>query len=154
MHGNINARVAANFERAINSFFSDEIFSDDFPDFVNSRHLPESCHIPRHFQVSPTTSGHPVEMWTQFKAMAVLRTCQVVRAASCRQTVGDDLGEKSDIYNCLDHRRVPSSYKFVDAVQGDGSTADLRGRPGRLLPSASGGGSGRGALRVMSWITY
>jgi len=74
--------------------------------------------------------------------MAVLRTCEVVQAASCRQTVGDDLGEKF------------KSYKFVDAVQGDGSTADLRGRPGRLLPSASGGGSGRGALRVMSWITY
>ena len=142
MHGNINARIAANFERAIKSFFSDKIFSDDFPDFVNSRHLPESCHIPRHFQVSPTTSGHPEEMWTQFKAMAVLWTCEVGWVASCRQTVGDVLAEKF------------KSYKFVDAVQGDGSTADLRGRPGRLLPSASGGGSGRGALRVMSWITY
>jgi len=84
MHGNINDRVAANFERAIKSFFSDKIFSElcQFPTFA------------RELSHSPAFPGF------------------------------------SD-----DER---SSRRNVDAVQGDGNTADLRGRPGRLLPSDCG----------------
>jgi len=41
----------------------------------------------------------------------------------------------------------------ASSLQG-GRTADLRGRPGRLLPPGSGNGSARGALRVTSRMTY
>jgi len=58
------------------------------------------------------------------------------------------------IYPCVPgcsnavRRRRPTS------VNQGGKIADLRGRPGRLLPSGSGGRSARGALRVMSWMMY
>ena len=135
MHGNINARVAANFERAINSFFSDKIFPTIFrtlsiPDicpravtfpgisrFLRRRAVIQKkcgrssrrwqyCGLARSAGPPPAVrlwamtwgkslisttalitdvSLPATSSWTQFKAMAVLRTCEVVRAASCRR---------------------------------------------------------------------